>query len=763
MTRKPRRAAGSPSAEIRAIHAEALAHHQAGRLTEAERLYHRVLALDPRHADCLHLLGVIAYQQARYPAATASIARAIALEPGIAAYHSNLGNALHKQGRLDQAIAAHRRAVELEPDHPTGHINLGLALQDRGRLDEAIACLRRATLLSPHHAKTHVKLGLALQQHGSLDLAEAAYRRALDLAPDLAEAHTNLGTALQLLGRCEESLVCHQRAVALDPASPEAQTNLGNALRRLGRLEDAAACHGRAVALKPDFAEAQTNLGGVLQELGRLDQAVECYRRAIALRPDYPEAYSNLGTVLLGQGALAAAIESYRRAIEIDPDFPEPHTGLGNALYEAGRLDEAVECHRRAAALRPTFFQAHSNLMLSRNYLPNGCPAEALAEARRFGARATELATAFTAWAAPSRPLRVGLVSGDLLNHPVGHFLEAVIAALDPARIELHAYVTHQRGDDLTARLKPHFAGWTSLAWLDDRAAAERIHADGIDVLIDLAGHTGHNRLPVFAWRPAPVQVSWLGYFATTGLAEMDYLLASPVMVPPGEEGHFSEKIWRLPETHWCFTPPRAAPEVAPPPALANGSVTFGCFNNLTKLNDGVVALWARVLDAVPGSRLLLKAKQLGDAVARAETTSRFAVRGIGPERLILAGPTPRVEMLAEYHRVDIALDPFPFPGGTTSAEGLWMGVPLLTRRGDRFVSHQGEGILHAVGLDDWIAADDDDYLAKAVSFAADIPRLAALRAGMRERVRTSPLFDAPRFARHFEAALEAMVQAREN
>jgi len=351
-------------------------------------------------------------------------------------------------------------------------------------------------------------------------------------------------------------------------------------------------------------------------------------------------------------------------------------------------------------------------------------------------------------------------VSGDLHSHPVGYFAEGVIAALASSmseRLELIAYPSHFHTDALTERIKACCSGWHSAVGLSDERLAERIRDDGIDILIDLSGHTAHNRLPVFAWKPAPVQATWLGYFATTGVAQIDYFISDAWSLPQTEEIYFTEKVWRLPETRLCFTRPDVDVLVSPLPALTNGYVTFGCFNNLTKMNDAVVALWARILGTVAGSRLFLKARQLNDASVRRSIVGRFAAQGIDIDQLILEGASPRAQYLSAYGRVDIGLDPFPFTGGTTSAEGLWMGVPVLTLTGERFISRQGGGLLMTSGLPEWIAADTDDYVARAVSHAGDIHRLAVLRNGLRQQVLASPLFDAPRFAGHFEAALRGM------
>jgi len=353
--------------------------------------------------------------------------------------------------------------------------------------------------------------------------------------------------------------------------------------------------------------------------------------------------------------------------------------------------------------------------------------------------------------------MRIGFVSGDLRNHPVGYFLEGLLSKLDLSKFELVAYPTNPREDALTERIRSKFTLWRALYGMTNASAAKVIHDDGVHILIDLAGHTEHNRLPVFAFKPAPIQVSWLGYFATSGVQQMDYVLGDPHVTPVAEEHHFSERIWRLPETYLCFTPPALDMQVGALPALSNGYVTFGCFNNLTKMNDGVVSLWSRVLHAVDGSKLFLKTKQLEDPHVASRTIERFQAFGICADRLLLEGHTSRTDYFTSYNRVDLALDPFPYPGGTTSVEGLWMGVPVLAKRGNCFIAHNGETIAHNSGQTEWIAQDESDYLAKAIHFASDLKALGKLRAGLRKQVLASPLFDADRFARRFAEAMTDM------
>lgn len=535
---------------------------------------------------------------------------------------------------------------------------------------------------------------------------------------------------------------------------------LGESLYLQGK--DALHALQKATELLPNDADAFNNLGIVLTDLGRLNEAVSSCRRALKIKPDDARAYNNLGNALKGLGQLADAVKSFRRAVEIKPDYAKAHNNLGSAMQDVGQIDDAMTSYRTALKLQPDYINAKSNLLFALNYTASHPLAYCMAEARQYGQMVAEkVSRRFSAWRCATTPerLRVGLVSGDLRNHPVGYFLESLLERLDYSRIELIAYSTNPLVDELTTRIKPHFAAWKPLFGLSDEAAARLIHGDGVHILLDLSGHTQHNRLPMFAWKPSPVQASWLGYYATTGVVEMDYLLADPYVVPIGEDGNFTETIWRLPESYLCFTAPTYDLEVCPLPALSMGHVTFGSFNNLVKMNDAVVDLWARVLHAVPGSMLFLKTKQLNDRSICHITRQRFVNRGISSDRLLLDGSSPRADLLAAYRKVDIALDPFPYPGGTTSVESLWMGVPVITRRGERFLSHVGETIAHNAGLTDWVAADDDGYVAKAVEHTANLEHLAALRAGLRRKVLASPVFEASSFARNFEAALWGMWQ----
>lgn len=745
---------------------EALAHHQAARLADAKALYSRILSKQPKHPDALHFMGLLACQIGQSEAGIALMRESIAVHAS-PIYYNNLGNALRDAQELDDAVLAYRRAVELKPDYADAHNNLGNALRETGDAASALMSCARAIELKPGYAEAFNNLGNALKDLGELDAAIAAYGKAIGAKPAFVEAHLNLGIAMQAKGHDDAALECLRESVRLAPQLAVAHDKLASLLLRRGEIQGAIEAYRHIVELTPDSASAHNALGNALNGAGRVPEAVPCYECAIALEPDFADAHHNLANALRRVGAPERALAHARRAIELRGDMPSFHNNLGAILADLGKPDAGLVSYRDALALDPDFGESHTCVLFGQSYISNWSASTHLADARYFGERMRTRATPYTQWPAlgaatrAGQPLRVGFVSADLRKHPVGYFFESVLAQLDRTRIEPIAYSNALHSDELTARIKPRFALWRHVAEMDDAALAARIRDDRIDVLIDLSGHTGRNRLPMFAWRPAPVQVSWLGYFATTGLAEIDYLLADPHVVPPGEEGQYTERIWRLPDSYLCFTLPAQPGAVAPLPALANGYVTFGCFNNHKKLNDEVIAVWSRIVHAVPHSRLLLKNHQLGEHSIVRETLSRFAVHGIDETRLLLEGPSSREHYFGTYARVDLALDPFPYPGGTTSVEGLWMGVPVLTRRGDRFLSHLGEMVAQTVGLREWIAADTEDYVTRAVAAAADLPALARLRSQLRERVERSPLGDAPGFAKHWMTAIEQMWEQK--
>lgn len=691
---EPSDTASRPEASSSRRLERALGLHRSGNLQEAERLYREILAEEAGNTEALHLLGIARYQQGDAAAAVELLEHAVAIRPGYAEAHNNLGNALYVQGDPARAAAAYRMAVELNPALVDAHSNLGNAL-----------CLL-----------------------GNLEQAVEAYGRALDLKPGLAEVQVNLGNTLSALGRLDEAIASYRQAIAVNPALFQAFSNLGNAYRAQGRLAEAVAALQEALRLAPDLAEAHNNLGNAFKEQGRLSEAADAYRKALALNPDLAETLSNLGNVLSEQGLLAEAMEAFERSLQLRPD-PAVHSNLlVNLGYDAKLRPQAL-------------FAAHREW------------------AQRYAAAVTE-ATVFSDGPRDSqRALRIGYVSADFRRHPVGWFLLEVFVHHDPERCEIHCYSGCENEDDVTARLREGARAWRSTLGLSDDELARIIRADGIDILVDLAGHTAGNRLTLFARRPAPVQVTWLGYCDTTGLPNMDYILMDEVTVPADVEPWFTEKVVRLPDTRWCYTPPEYAPTVAAPPVQKRGFVTFGSFNNLIKLGPEVIDLWAGILVAVPDAHLLLNWRTLEDPALQARYRNLFAERGVEASRLELhGGRIPHADVLNAYADIDIALDPYPFTGGLSTCEALWMGVPVITRAGERPVSRQGKAILRALDLEALVAETEEDYVNIAVTLARDSRRIADLRAGLRQKMASSSLRDGASFTRNLETVYRALM-----
>jgi predicted O-linked N-acetylglucosamine transferase (SPINDLY family) len=637
----------------------ALAHHQAGRLAEAEALYRLVLEQYPKHSSALHLLGVLACQAGRLDEAIDLIGQAIAIDPGVAAYHSNRAEAWRRAGRWDDAIAGFERAVAMQGDVAQTYANLAGALWGKGRLDEAIATARRA------------------------------------------------------------------------------------------------------IALEPDCTDAYTNLGNALRDQRRFDEAIEVLERAIAIRPEFALAYNNLGCTLIERGDPDAAATALGRAIALAPEMAEAHSNLGNALKDMGRFDDAVACYRRALALKPGLTTAASCLLYALHFQPEQDARTILAEhrawARRFADPLAAVIRPHENDRTPDRRLRVGFVSPDFRSHAVGWSLLPLFAHHDRRQAAFVAYADVRAPDAATGMLQGLADEWHDVTGLTDSVLADRIRSDRIDILVDLALHTAGNRLLVFARKPAPVQATMLGLPATTGLPTIDYRLTDHYLDPPCVgDAHYREQSIRLPHCFWCYQPPEDAPAPGALPTLARRFMTFGCLNQFVKVSRPALQSWVEILQSVPDARLLIHAPA---GHHRDHVLERFQESGISPERVAFAGRLPRAEYLARYGEIDLALDPFPYNGGITTMDSLWMGVPVITLAGRTAVGRAGVSILSNVGLPELIARTPDEYVTIARDWARDIARLATVRAGLRDRMRSSPLLDGAQYAASVDAALRAMWQ----
>ncbi|MGO8753542.1 MAG: tetratricopeptide repeat protein [Thermoguttaceae bacterium] len=573
----------------------------------------------------------------------------------------------------------------------------------------------------------------------------------------LAGAHYQAGRT----GTAEE--VCRQ-VLQVDPNQPDAWHLLGIIAHQSGQHALAVDCIRRAIAVRPQVAGYRSNLGAAYQALGQLDEAVACYRKALQLKPEFAEAHYNLGNAIRGQGDLDAAEACYRHSLLLKPDYAKAHNNLGNVLLAQGNVGEAIASYRRALAIRPNDTRAHSNALYAAQFEPGVTLAELSAWHAQWDAQHTaELAASWRPHANqcdPERRLRLGFLSPDLGFHPVGYFLIRTIEALRTEPCETVCYSDRVQEDDLTRRFRRSAHVWREVHSLSDEALAEQIRADSVDILFDLFGHTARSRLPVFARKPAPIQATWIGYVGTTGLAAMDYLIADRFHVAEGTEAHYREKILRLPDGYVCLDPPADAPDAGPLPAVRQGHVTFGSFNKPAKMSPLVVQTWAGILRRVPRSRLVIRHQGFEASSVRRRYERLFAGQGIESDRLELLGRATHADLLSEYQRIDLALDPFPYSGGLTTCEALWMGVPVITCPGETFASRHALGHLSNVGLLGTVARDLSEYLEMAVDWANDLPRLTTWRTKLRARMAASPLCDGPRFAANLMQALRTIWRA---
>lgn len=729
------------------------------RWAEAVPHLERYIELRPTDPAGHHQLGLTLSEMGKPAAAVPHLCRTIELQHNTPEAFNNLGNAMQALGQPRDSIAFYEQALRLRPDYADAQTNLGAAWQALGDHERALACFNRALELAPGliHARGNVANLLAAERRH--DEAIAIFQAILAEAPESAETWNNLGNSFQELGRYEEAMSAYERALTVNPSYYLVHNNIGNTLRRQGRAEEAVAAYRRGLAAKPDFVEAMNNQAVALVDLGRVDEAVALYERAASTRPGYVDPLINLGNLHRDQGRPGVAAELFRRAATLEPANRFAWNNLGSALSDQGEVNEAIAAFHRSLAILPEP-HVQSNVLLNLHYTGEHSPEEIAALHRQWGAgfdaRLTALRRPHQNSPDPERPLRIGYVSADFRRHSVAFFIEPVLERHARAGFDVHCYADVGRPDAVTARLAALAGtGWRDLRGYNDERFAALVRQDGIDILVDLGGHTGASRLAGFAACPAPVQVTWLGYPNTTGMESVGYRLTDAVADPPGAAGPViwhSEELVRIPQGFLCFRPPAGAPPVGPPPALSGAPFTFGSFNNMAKLSDQCVAAWAEILGLVPGSRLAIKNKALSDDASRARLRERFAARGIPPERLWMSGPIDSLAgHLHAYSFVDVALDSFPYNGTTTTCEALWMGVPVVTLAGAAHVSRVGLSVLTSAGLGEWAASDRAGYIELAVRSASDPGRLAALRAGMRARLAASPLLDEAAFTARLE------------
>ncbi|HEX4792298.1 MAG TPA: tetratricopeptide repeat protein [Humisphaera sp.] len=713
---------------------QAVEHHRAARFPQAEALYRQVLQLEPNTPDAINLLGVLAGQQGRHAEAVELISQAIALLPS-GPYHTNLAEALRASGRFPEAVQAYREALKRQSVRPQVPHALGLVLEKLERVEEAIA----------------------------------AHRQALAIDPGFAPAHESLCALLSRLGRHQEAAELCRRSINADPTRPNLHAQLGAALTAGGDHLNAVAAFSKALELRPNWPQIHLAIAEIYQRLSYWPQAADAARKAIALDSAMPVVHAILAYALEQMGQLTASTDAYRQELQIRPDDVRSRAYMSAVLMEIMQFDEAIASYRQARTQDPTSEYLHSDLLLAMNYVEGISNEELFAEHKRWAAEHTAPIAPAHVPQAPaidsSRPLRVGYVSPDLKEHPVAIFFESLLSAHDRTAVQPIIYSDVSKSDDVTLRLRKLVPAedWHDVAALNPEQLARQISTDRLDILVDLAGHTGRNRMPTFARKPAPIQVTYLGYPNTTGLPRsiMDYRLTDARCDPPGmTESLHTENLIRLPDVFICYRPAAGAPPVATPPFEATGAITFGSFNAMQKVSPGMINAWGRILSSIPGSRLTIKNRTLGDTGVRRHVQELFARHGIGEDRLVLIPPLHTLAShLARYGTIDIALDTFPYHGTTTTCDALWMGVPVITLAGRAHRSRVGVSLLTCVGLEELIAQDIDQYIELATSLARDTQRLKRIRAELRPKMQASPLMDAPRLARNIEAAYREMCK----
>jgi protein O-GlcNAc transferase len=723
---------------------------------EALACFREAVRLQSNHVEALHNLALVLVGLRQFDEARPLVERVVQLAPQFAGGQLGLSALCFERGDYEAALAAAHGAAKLDPNLAAAPAQIGAVLLKMGRSQEALAPLESALRLAPQHVQANEHLGLALLNLGRREEALNHLQRAAELDANNVRILVNLATVLVEMDRGNESAALTPRLLQLNPPA-ELLHNLGLAYLKKQRPDLALSLVEQALRLRPNDADLLHTLGWALHDGKQYARAEETLRQALRIRPEFPQALDTLGLVCAALEKRDEACACHERAVHLQPDFAQAWGRLANVYRDVGRIDDALACYRKALALDPSQDWLYSNFLFYLHYSPQPTADEIfhehLAWARRHAAASQPRRHANDR--DPQRRLRIGYVSADFRDHVMGRYLELVLESHDRAGFECYCYSNLDSADHATERIQHLADRWRVVHNVADDEMEKWIREDGIDLLIDLSGHTGGNRLPLFARKPAPVQVGHFGYMETTGLAALDYRLTDAVCDPPGQtERYHTERLVRLPEIAWCYRPYLEV-EVNDVPAAARGAIAFGMLNTFPKISPPALASWAAILRRTPGSRLLLLAGISPQADRR--LLDAFAAHGIAAERLVLQGRCSRPDYFRLFHEVDVALDSFPYAGCNTTCDALWMGVPVVTLAGQTCMARQGASPLAHLGLHDLITQTPEDYENAAVRLAADLPRLKELRATLRPRMQRSTLMNPSRFTRQLEEAYRGM------
>ncbi len=696
-----------------------------GNLKEAETLARRLIACDPKSSFGWKSLGVIQKK-----------------------------NQLH-----ESALASMVKASLLDPNDSEIHLNKGIIQKELNQFPEALDSLFTALKIKPNYAEAYNAVGNLYEKNSQHELAIEAYKKYLEIKPDCFFGLNNLGKVLTDHSSFEEAEYCLLLSAIKNPQYPEVHNNLGILYEASGRLIEAEQSYFRALEIAPNFSEALNNLGALSNASGQLARAEQLFLKALNINPSHAETYNNLGNCLKEMGRFTESIHCFEKAISLKPVLAPTHNNLGVVLKDLGRLDEAELCYRRALELKPDYAEAYSSLLFTLNYHPDKSSEEIFAAYqeydRRFCLPLRDQWRSLNNNLEPHRRLRVGYVSPDFRICSARHFLEPLLANHDKSAVEVFAYAQLAVEDQMTAVYKGYVDHWVPTFGMSDTALVERIRADRIDILIDTAGHSANHRLGVFARKPAPVSLSWLGFGYTTGLSAVDYYLTDEMAAPPGSEHLFSETCWPLDPIAYVYRPAQGMGEINPLPALSRGYVTFGTLTRSVRINHRTIRVWAQILQQVPNARLVIDSGSYKEAPMQDSLAALFAAQGISRDRLEIGCHSPWDALRG----IDIGLDCFPHNSGTTLFETLYMGIPFITLADRPSMGRLGSSILRALGKSEWVAQTEAEYVHKAVSLAGNLPALASNRANQRGQMEASPLMDEPGYARKVEAAYRMMFR----
>jgi predicted O-linked N-acetylglucosamine transferase (SPINDLY family) len=756
----------------------------------------RAIALRPTDHVFHSNLGATFQTCQDFERAVSCFRRAVELNPDAAASHINLGNALREQGHLDEAAACFQQALQFDADNPEAHFGIGLINQGQGNLQQAIARYRHALQLRPDYTRAWNNLGTALRDADQLDEALNCFRRALSLDANFADAHCNMGSTLRAQRMPREALASFQTAVRINPQLAVAHVNIGDLLQEQGQLDPAELCYRQALQLQPQWPELHNSLGIVLQDLGKIDEAIASYQRALHVRPGDPRACNNLGAVYQEQGAFEQAVVCYRQATESAPGDSVAHLNLGNALSDLRDLPAAVASYERARDLEGDSLAALCQIVFQKKQMCDWRNLQPRVEELIAGVEAgsgsispftfinlpgttaahhfrcaRQASAARLAWLKPVREklrftfadrrsdkIRIGYVSGDFRQHAMSSLFTEMFERHDRSRFEIVGYsFGADDGSEIRRRILDAFDHTVDIRATSFVAAAQRIHHDRIDILVDLTVHQQGARNEIFALRPAPIQVNYLAYPGTSGMDEMDYILVDPFVVPQDQQDHFSEELVHLPDCYQANDSHRLVSEPVNRRAalgLPEVGTVFGCFNQPYKITAQMFELWTRVLRRVDKSVLWIWDDNSWVKENLRAEAQRFDVEA---GRLVFAQRLPMAKHLARYAHVDLVLDTFPYTGHTTTSDAFWVGCPVLTLVGDTFPSRVAGSLLHTIGLPDLAVKTVEEYEQLAVELGNDRRKLLELRHRVLAGKVSSSLFDSGRLTRHLERAYTQM------